>query len=44
MTIRAMLYYNVFGRPREALSYNAVFSADCEASYGSRWAAPLGLR
>ena len=43
MTIQPMLYYNVPGRPGESLSYNAVISADWEASSSNRWTVPLGL-
>jgi len=43
MTIQPMLYYNMPGRPGESLSYNAVISADWEASSSNRWTVPLGL-
>jgi hypothetical protein len=43
MTIQPMLYYNMPGRPGESISYNAVISADWEASSSNRWTVPLGL-
>lgn len=43
MTIQPMVYYNLPGMPGAAISYNAVISADWEASGGDRWTVPIGL-
>ena len=42
MTIQPMLFYSL-PTPGTALAYNAVISADWEASSSNRWTVPLGL-
>jgi len=41
MTLQPMFYYSL--APAKSLAYNAVISADWEASSSNRWTVPLGL-
>ena len=41
MTLQPMFFYTL--SPGVSLAYNAVISADWEASSGDRWTVPLGL-
>ena len=43
MMIQPMAFYNFPSMPGTYLGYNAVISADWEASSSNRWTVPLGL-
>ena len=43
LTLQPMLYYNIPSMPGTAIAYNALISADWEASASNRWTVPLGL-
>jgi hypothetical protein len=43
MTIQPMVFYNVESVPGVSIGYNAVISADWNATGSNRWTVPLGL-
>lgn len=43
LTLQPMLYYNIPSMPGTSIAYNALISADWEASADNRWTVPIGL-
>ena len=43
LTLQPMFYYNIPSMPGTSIAYNALISADWEASSGNRWTVPIGL-
>ena len=43
LTLQPMFYYNIASMPGTSIAYNAVISADWEASNDNRWTVPIGF-